>query len=246
METRVDEISERVYRLSTFVPEIAQPHGFAFNQFVIDADEPLLFHCGPRSMFASVSEAFGQVMDPARLRWITYSHAEGDECGALNDWLRVAPNATACHGALGCDLWLNEMADRPPRALADEERIDLGGAVVRYLNTPNVPHNVDAGLLFEERGGTLFCSDLFAHVGDGPAVTESDLLGPAIETDQLFPFTPLTPSTGRTLRRLAALAPRTLAIMHGSAFRGDGRAMLDALAEYYDGRLREDAGSVAG
>jgi flavorubredoxin len=237
METRVDEIADGIYRLSTLIPEVAPPRGFTFNQFVIDAQQPVLYHCGPRPMFESVLQAFGRIMDPARLRWILYSHAEGDECGALNDWLAAAPDATVAHGALGCALWLNDMADRPPRGLGDDERIDIGGKRLRYLDTPHVPHNVDAGLLFEETTGTLFCSDLFAHVGDGPAVTESDLLDAAIEADRLFPFTPVTPITGPTLRRLADLSPRTLAIMHGASFRGDGGRLLEGLAGYYEQRL---------
>lgn len=154
----------------------------------------------------------------------------------MNEWLAVAPKAQATHGSLGCMLWLNDTADRKPRALSEGERLDLGGATVRYLDTPNVPHNVDAGLLFEEKTGTLFCSDLFAHVGDTPAVTDADVLEPAIEADKLFPFTPLTPTVGPALRRLAGLAPKTLAIMCGASYRGDGRAALESLAGYYEGR----------
>lgn len=237
MQTKVDEIAPRIYRLSTFIPEVASPKGFTFNQFLIDADAPMLIHTGMKPLFPLVLGAVKRVIDPARLRWIGYSHAEGDECGSINEWLAVAPHAQAAHGALGCALWLNDMADRPPRALAEGETLDLGGASVRYLDTPHVPHNVDAGLLYEEKTGTLFCSDLFAHLGDGPATTEADVLEPAIEADKLFPFTPLTPTTGAALRRLAGLSPKTLAIMHGASFRGDGRAALTQLAEYYEARF---------
>lgn len=237
MQTKVDEIAPRIYRLSTFIPEVAPPKGFTFNQFLIDADEPMLIHTGMKPLFPLVLGAVKRVIEPSRLKWIGYSHAEGDECGSVNEWLAAAPNAQAAHGALGCALWLNDMADRRPRALAEGERLDLGGATVRYLDTPNVPHNVDAGLLFEEKTGTLFCSDLFAHVGDTPAVTGDGVLEPAIEADRLFPFTPLTPTVGPALRRLAGLAPKTLAIMHGASYRGDGRAALESLAGYYEGRL---------
>lgn len=241
METKVDQIADRIYRLSTFIPEVAPPRGFTFNQFLIDADEPLLFHTGMHPLFPLVSRAVGRVIDPARLRWIGFSHVEGDECGALNDWLAIAPNASVVHGTLACMLWLNDMAARPPRMLADGEILDLGGAKVRYLDTPHVPHNVDAGLMFEENTRTLLCSDLFTHVGEAPPATEDDIFDAAVETDALFPFTPVTPQTAPTLRRLADLSPRTLAVMHGASYRGDGGALLNRLADLYEKRLKEAA-----
>ncbi len=238
METKVEEIAEEIYRLSTWVSGIGGPDGFTFNQFLIDADEPMLFHTGQRPLFASVSQAAARVIDLGRLRWIGYSHAEGDECGALNEWLAAAPNATAVHSPLGCALWLNDMADRKPRALGADERLELGGRTVRFMPTPHVPHNVDAGLLYEEMTGTLFCSDLFTHGGDAPALTCGDILGPALEMEKLFPFNPVTPETAPTLRRLAALKPRMLAVMHGSSFNGDAAALMESLAAHYDGRLQ--------
>jgi flavorubredoxin len=238
METRVDEIADGIYRLSTFVPSVGGPAGFTFNEFLIDADEPLLFDCGQRSLFASVSACASRVVDPARLRWITYSHVEADECGALAEWLAAAPDARPAHGRFGCDFWLNDTSPRPPRMLADGETIDLGGKRVRWLDTPNVPHDLAAGLLYEETTGTLFCSDLFAHGGDAPALTGSDILGPAIETLKRFPFTPVTPQTAPTLRRLAALSPRTLAVMHGASVSGDGKTPLEGLAAYYEAQLQ--------
>jgi flavorubredoxin len=135
METKVDEIAEGIYRISTWVAEIAPPAGFTFNQFLIDADEPLLFHTGPRRMFPLVREAVGGV---ERLRWITFGHVESDECGSMNEWLAAAPRAEVAHGMIGCMVSLNDMADRPPRGLADGEVIDLGGKRVRHLDTPHV------------------------------------------------------------------------------------------------------------
>jgi flavorubredoxin len=236
VETRVDEIAERVYRLSTYVASGSS--GFSFNQFLIDAEEPLLFHCGQRSLFASVSAAAARVMDLGRLRWITFSHVESDECGSLNDWLAVAPHATAAHGRMGCLTWLNEMADRPPRMLADGERLDLGGRSVLHLDTAHVPHGLDAGLLHEETTGTLFCSDLFTHFGQGPVSTTGDIVGPALATEKRFKFVPLTPETGPSIRRLGELSPRVLALMHGPAYAGEGRAPLQALASHYEDQLR--------
>ncbi len=118
MQTRVDEIAEGIYRLSTFLPA-GGPSGFTFNQFLVDAEEPLLFHCGQRALFSSVSQAVGRVMDVRQLRWIAFSHVEADECGALAEWLAAAPAATVTHGAIGCAIWLNDQSPRPPRALAN-------------------------------------------------------------------------------------------------------------------------------
>lgn len=236
MQTRVDEIADHIYRLSTYVAEIAPPAGFVFNQYLVVADEPLLFHTGPRRMFPAVRDALARVIAPEALRWIGFGHYEADECGAMNEWLGVAPNAQLAHGRTGCEVSLFDMADRPPRILDDGEVIDLGGKRVRYLDTPHVPHGWDAGLMFEESAGTLFCGDLFTQVGDGPALIHGDIVGPAIAGEDMFGYSSLTPAMGATLRRLAGLAPSTLALMHGPAFAGDCGAALDALAADYERR----------
>jgi flavorubredoxin len=245
METRVDEIAERIYRLSTFLPAVG-PKGFTFNQFLVDADEPLLFHCGQRALYPAVSTAAARVMDLRRLRWITFSHVEADECGALAEWLDAAPSATVAHGAIGCAIWLNDQSPRPPRALANDEVLDLGGRRVRRLDTPHVPHCWDAGLLYEETTGTLFTSDLFTHVGDPAAVTGGDIMGPATAAETQFGFTSVTPATGATIRRLAGLAPRTLAVMHGSSFSGAAAPVLESLAGFYDDLLQKGAAPARG
>ncbi|MGH7778718.1 MAG: MBL fold metallo-hydrolase [Candidatus Binataceae bacterium] len=242
METKIDEISDRIYRIATFIPGVAGV-GLTFNQFLIDADEPLLFHTGQRALFPSVSAAVARIVELERLRWITFSHVESDECGSMNEWLAAASNATAAHGRIGCNIWLNDSAIRPPRALADAERVDLGGKVVRRIDTPHLPHCWDAGLLFEETTRTLFTSDLFTQLGEPAAVTDHDIAGVAVEVEKILPFTSLTPAAAPTVRKLAALAPRTLAIMHGSSFSGDGAAMLSRLADHYEQQLR---GAVAG
>jgi flavorubredoxin len=236
MNTEIAEIADRIYRLSTFVPR-AGASGLTFNQFLVDADQPLLFHYGQRFLFPLISEAVKQVMPLERLRWLTCSHVESDEAGALNEWLAAAPQATPAHGQVGCNIWLTDMANRPPRALKDSEVLDLGGKRVRWLDTPHVPHNWDAGLLYEETTGTLFSSDLFTQFGTAPATSEADIVGPAIATEKAVPFMPATPQAEPTLRRLAALAPSTIALMHGPAFKGDGAAALTALADYYGKRL---------
>jgi flavorubredoxin len=203
------------------------------------ADEPLLFHCGHRKMFATIAEAVGRILPLERLRWVSFSHVEADECGALEAWLEAAPRADAAHTAIGCRIWVGDVAPRPPRALRDGEVLDLGGKRVRHLTTPHLPHGWDAGLMFEETTGTLFCSDLFAHGGDGPALTKDDILGPAIAGEERSQAMSLTPATAPTLRRLAALAPRTLAVMHGSSYNGDAVAALGALADYAERKLKD-------
>ncbi len=233
METRTDEIADGIIRISTFVPEVT-PDGFSFNQFLVRAEEPLLFHTGLRGMFPLVSEAVAAIVPLAELRWITFGHVEADECGSMNQWLAAAPRSEVAHGALGVAVSLNDLADRPPRSLQDGEVLDLGGKRVRHIDTPHVPHAWEARVLFEESTGTLFCGDLFTHTGDTPALTSEDIVGPARAAEEIFRATCLTPNTGPTIRRLADLAPATLAIMHGASFNGDVRSALRDLATYYD------------
>ena len=236
METHVDEIAEHIYRLSTFVPDIG-PTGFTFNQFLVDADEPLLFHTGPRGMFPLISTAIATVLPIERLRWITFGHLEADECGAMNLFLAAAPNAQVAHGALGCMVSINDLADRAPRALGPDEVMDLGGRRIRNVETPHVPHGWDAHVLFEETTGTLLCGDLLSQVGQGPALSTGDLLDAAAQAEDMFGSTCLTPNTAPTIRRLADLEPRTLAIMHGSSYAGVSAKALLALADDYERRL---------
>ncbi len=238
METRVDEIADGIYRLSTHVADIAPPAGFTFNQFLLLGDEPLMFHTGLRRMFETNRAALERLIPADRLRWIAYGHFEADECGAMNAWLAAAPAATPAQGRTGVTVSLDDFALRPARALADGEVIELGrGKRVRYLDTPQTPHGWDAGVLYEESTGTLLCGDLFSQLGDGPALTQGDVVGPAIAGEELFRYSSLNPGMGTTLRRLAQLAPRTLALMHGPAYSGDGAAALRALAEDYDRRV---------
>jgi flavorubredoxin len=238
MDAQIDEIGDGIFRFSLYVPEIAPPAGFTFNHFLIKGDEPLLFHCGKRKMFASLAPAVAKVLPLDELRWIAFGHFEADECGAMNEWLAVAPPAELAHGMLACRLSVADMADRPPRMLTDGEVVDIGGRRVRYIDTPHVPHGWDAGVIFEETTRTLFAGDLFAHYGRGPALTRSEIVGPATASDDINMATALGPTTAPTIRRLASLEPAMLAVMHGSSFEGDGGAQLRALADFYDGRLR--------
>lgn len=231
METRVDEIADGIFRLSTYTPDLP-PSGFTFNQYLIRADEPLLFHCGGRGLFPLVSAAASKVVPLDAIRWISFGHVESDECGSMNDWLKAAPAAQIVHGAIACMVSLNDLADRPPRVLADNEVLDLGGKRVRYIDTPHVPHAWESGLIFEETTQTLFTGDLFTQIGDGPPLTEDTIAPGAIDAENAFHAMALTPSTAPTIRRLKTLGAKRLAVMHGSCFSGDCDAELEALAAY--------------
>jgi flavorubredoxin len=233
METITTEIADGIYRISTFVPVPGMP----FNQYLVVADEPLLFHAGHRQLFPLVSEAVGRIIPVETLRWITFGHVEADECGSMNLWLDAAPQAQVAHGMTAVMVSLNDLADRPPRALADGEVVDLGGKRVRWIDTPHVPHGWEAGLLFEESTDTLFAGDLFTALGDPPAVTDADIVDPAIAGEEMFHATALTPMTAPTIRRLADLDAGTLALMHGPAFTGDCGEALRGLAAYYQSAL---------
>jgi flavorubredoxin len=235
--TKTNEIADGIFRFSTCVPDVA-PDGFTFNQFLIKAEEPLLFHTGLRALFPLVSEAVSKVVPLEKLRWITFGHVEADECGSMNQWLEAAPTSEIAHGGLGVMVSLNDLANRPPRALQDGETIDLGGRRVRHIDTPHVPHAWEARVLFEETTRTLFCGDLFTHSGDGPAITAGDIVEPARVAEELFRFSSLTPTTGAMIRKLADLSPKTLATMHGSSFNGDAVGALHDLAALYDGWFR--------
>jgi len=238
MHTRTDEIADGIFRLSTFV-EGVPPIGFTFNQYLIVADEPLLFHCGGRRLFGLVSEAAARVMPLERLRWISFGHVESDECGAMNDWLAAAPNAQVAHGMTACMVSLMDLADRPPRVLQHEEVLDLGGKRVRYLDTPHVPHAWESGLIFEETTATLFTGDLFTQFGDGPAIGSASILDAAIVAEEGFHASALTPATAPTIRALKALIPKRLAVMHGTCFEGDCVGELESLAAYYERKLKQ-------
>lgn len=233
--TTTHEIADGIFRFSTFVPDAA-PGGFTFNQFLVVDDEPLLFHCGPRGMFPGVVEAVRGVMPVDRLRWITFGHVESDECGSMNNWLACAPDAEIVYTPLGCDVSLNDLADRPPRPIADGDHLDTGRHKLRFIQTPHVPHGWEAQVLYDDTTRTLFCGDLFGQAGQPPAlVHDEDIVAGALQAEEIFRPTALTAATAPTIRRLACLEPRTLGLMHGPAYAGDGAAALTALADAYAG-----------
>ena len=247
---KIDEIAPDLFRISVFVPGI----DLQFNHFVVRDDEPLLFHTGMRRMFPEVRDAVARIIDPATLRWISWSHFEVDECGALNDWLAVAPHAQPACSEVGVLVNLHDFSDRPARGLSKDDVIDTGRHRYRYVPTPHLPHGWDAGVLFEERDRILLCSDLFHQLGDVEAVTSADILGrwdAAVAAYQNHPilmdYVPLTPATRHRLNELAALQPRILAAMHGSSFVGDAASALRNAGDMLERRLGAVAlGPVAG
>jgi flavorubredoxin len=205
--------------------------GFSFNQYLIVDDEPLLFHTGLRQLFPLVREAMAHVMPVERLRHVAFSHVEADECGALNEWLAAAPQAAPLCGTVAAIVSIGDLADRPPRALADGEVVSLGRHRVQWLDAPHLPHAWECGFLVEQATGTLLCGDLFTQPGSGdPAVTEGDILGPSEAFRHAMDYFSYTRHADALLEKLANTRPTTLACMHGSAWRGDGAALLRALS----------------
>jgi flavorubredoxin len=227
----IDEIAQDTFRISTFIPGL----GITFNQFVVRDDEPLLFHTGFRSLLPETRDAVARILDPATIRWIGFSHFEPDECGALNEWLAVAPQATPIASFVGVNAMLNDYSDRPAHVMSDGEEFATGTRRFQFLSTPHLPHGWDASLLFEKTERTLFCSDLFLNPGETPPIVEHDMIGQLrelIAASLSGPFAhdlPYTAHTQSMLARLAALEPATLATMHGAAWRGDGEK---ALSDY--------------
>jgi len=233
--TNIHEIEQGIYRINTPVDTAGGP--FNFNQYLILDEAPLLFHTGPRRMFPFVREAVERVMRVERLRYIAYSHFESDECGSLNEWLAAAPLAQPMAGRVGVMVGASDVADRPVRALADGETVSLGQHSVRWFDAPHVPHGWDTGLLMESSTQTFLCGDLFTQGGHGTVpLTESDILEPSEAFRVAFDYYSHSPDTDAILTRFAVERPTTLACMHGSAYRGNGAAVLLGLAA----RLAED------
>lgn len=230
--TRIDEISDGIYRINTPFKEI--PGGFSFNQYLIAGDEPLLFHTGSRRLRPMVQEAISSVIDVKDLRYIGFSHFESDECGSLNELLSVAPNAVPLCGRVN-SMINGDSFDRPARVLADGEMLEIGKYRVRWFDTPHLPHAWECGYLMEETTGTLLCGDLFTQGGaDLPPITSSDILAPSESFRKKMDYFSHTKNARSLIDRLAGANPKVLACMHGSAWQGDGGKLLVALAEELD------------
>lgn len=229
--TNVHEVADGIYRINTPV-KIPGAGGFSFNQYVILDDEPLLFHAGLRKMFPLIREAVATILPVEKLRYVALSHTEGDEAGSLNEWLAVAPRCVPLCGKVAAMVSIEDMADRPPRALADSEVLGLGKHAVRWFDTPHLPHAWDCGFMMEESTSTLLCGDLFTQGGSNlPPITDSDILGPSEAFRHKMDYFSHTKNVRVMIERLASTNPVTLACMHGSAWRGDGARLLRALAD---------------
>lgn len=227
--TRIDEIADGIYRISTRLPPEAIPGGFTFNQYLVRDAAPLLFHTGPRSLFSQTRDAIARVLPVSSLRYVAYSHFEPDECGALNEFLALAPQAEPLCGRISA-MVCGDYADRPARALSDGEALSLGHHQLRWIDAPHVPHGWDCGFLADDTTHTLFCGDLFTQFGaDHPPMTVGDILEPSEAARQAMDYYAHAPQTRSILERMAALGPTTLACMHGSAWSGDGAALLREL-----------------
>lgn len=233
MQTRITEVAPGVHQLTTAPPDLP----IAINQYLVSGDEPLLFHAGMRCIFSVVSDAVGRVIPADSLGWVSFGHVEADESGAMNDWLSLAPRAVVAQSHIGCMVSLGDLADRPPRPLADGEHLDIGGHVLQWFDTPHVPHAWEAGVLYDSTTRTLFCGDLFTRFGPFEPASDLDIVGPAVEAEDMAPGSlSLHPSSGATIRRLAELDVATLAPMHAPAFSGDCRQALLDLAQDFDRR----------
>jgi flavorubredoxin len=244
-ECSVDEVADGIYRISTYIRDAVTSRGLTINQFLVLADEPLLFHTGLRMTFPETAAAVARLVPVERLRWLSFGHVEADECGAMNHLLAAAPQLEVAFGALGCRVSLEDMADRSPRSLAPREAIDLGGRRVVVVPTPHVPHNLEAQVLYEETTRTLLCGDLFTQLGPGPAVTTDTLVDAALEAEGVLRTASPGGTVPRALEHLADLEPRTLAVMHGSSFEGDGGAALRELARAWPVHPTALAGEIA-
>ena len=229
--TNIQEIAHGIYRINTPV-ELPGGPGFSFNQYLIVDEQPLLFHTGPRKLFAPISQAVAAVMPVEKLRYVGLSHFEADECGSLNDFLALAPQASPLCGTIAAMVSVDDVAARPATALADGERLVLGSHTMQWFDTPHVPHGWECGMVMDVSTGTFFCGDLFTQPGSGEvALTRDDILGPSEAFRGAMDYYAHGKDTGAILARLAAAQPTTLACMHGSAWRGDGASLLRALAQ---------------
>lgn len=236
--TNVHEIAAGVYRINTPV-SVPGAGAFNFNQYLIADDESLVFHTGPRRMFPLVSEALGTILPLDKLRYIAFSHFEADECGALNDFLAVAPNSVPVCSQVAAMVSVNDIADRPARPLADGETLKLGRREVRWYDTPHMPHAWECGLMMELHTSTFLCGDLFTQGGTGETpLTQADILGPSEAFRGQMDYYAHSPDTTAILERLAKERPKVLACMHGSAWQGDGAALLRSLAKSLNGKNR--------
>lgn len=232
MKTTITEIAPDTFRINTFIPEA----NLGFSQFLVRDEEPLLYHTGMRALFPIVREAVASLIDPAQLKWVGFSHFEADECGSLNEWQAIAPDATAVCSMVGKLVSVDDFASKnPAKGMNDGEEFTTGTHSFKFLATPHVPHNWEAGMLFDTTTGVLFSSDILHQNGDVAAMTSDSVIDRVrqsmleMQSSPLANYLPYTPNTQATIDRIAALKPSTVASMHGSIYQGDGEG---AILEY--------------
>ena len=247
--TNITEIASDIFRINTYFSDF----NLGFSQFLVRDDEPLLFHTGMKGIFPIVHEAVSELIDPTKLRWIGFSHFEADECGSLNEWQAVAPEATAVCSFVGKVVSVDDFAPKNlAKGMMDGETFTTGQKTYRFISTPHVPHCWEAGMLFEETTGTLFCTDLLHQNGDVEPKTSTSVIDRARETfveyqqSPLANYFPYTANTDNELKRVATLKPHVLATMHGSVFEGDGEAELIGYAEMLKEILAGGASAAKG
>lgn len=233
METRTAEVANGVYQLTTHISEM----DFCFNQYLIAGDEPLLFHTGGRALFPLVRDAVAAVLPPESLRWISFGHVEADECGSMNEWLAVAPQAQVSASATAVMVQLNDLCNRPPVGFVGNDAKDIGGHVLDWIDTPHMPHGWEAGVLYDRTTKTLFCGDLFTQTGQYSPTSDADIVGPAAIAEDMFHAWSLAPDSGARIRQLAELDIDNLALMHGPVFTGNAKDALFGLADDIEKRI---------
>jgi len=231
-KVHVDEVEHGIWRLSLVAGPQDIPGGFTYNCYLIDDDEPLLYHTGKRGMFPLFRAAVERIVPMERLRYISFAHGEADECGAMNYFLEAAPNSTIITNKLGRMIHVGDRAIRDAKIMAHGETLSLGQHSIQWIDTPHMPHCWDSAMIAETTTRTLFCGDLLTQLGgDKVAVVEHDLIVETEAARAKMPYVSDPKGARPHLDAVAATKPQLLAAMHGSAWRGDGQALLRALAD---------------
>ena len=230
-QASIHPIAPETYRISIALPDM-MPGGFSFNQYLVVDEKPLLFHTGPRKLFPLIRQQIETVLPVAMLRYIAFSHVEADECGSLADFLRVAPGSQPVCSEVAAMVSVSDLVDVEPLGMADGQTLDLGRHKLVWQSTPHLPHGWECGYFFDTTTGTLFCGDLFTKPGIGTRpLVDDDILAPSEAFRKQMDYYTHGADTATLIDKLANLAPERLACMHGSAWQGDGRAMLRSLGQ---------------
>ncbi len=226
--TRIDEIVDGIYRISTFSPE----NGITFNQFLIDDEQPALIHTGTYDHYDGVRAAIAEVIDPARLAHVVLLHWEGDENGGMDRFMSEAPRSLLVGSALSIMLNAHGFGlHERVQGFTDGQTLDLGSHRLRFLETPHV-HHWDSMMIFEESTRSLFPSDLYLQPGDQPPVTSENLSAEMLEVYRAVGIFAHEDPVRAVAERIERLAPAWIHAMHGATITGDA-------LPYYTGALHD-------